>query len=181
MPRTKRNTLKKLVASSERYEFKFSPLEDAHVRLFYAAYKRGTFDRLGLDEDLAPFEFIKELERISVRSKLFVYTDKTGNPLVLLTLSMGGIPEVHAYFTPWASARQKLILGVLFFGGIGKTLKVLTISSHPFLQYFKRLSSYGILRKVGELEDAYPDEDNTTGTVFQARNVNTKLLPTIEV
>ena len=181
MPKKKRNTLKKLIASSERYKFEFSPLKDTHVRLFYAAYKRGTFDRMELDDDLTPLEFIKVLEDLSVDSKLYVYTDSTGNPMVLITLSLGGVPEVHAYFTQWASNRQRLMIGVLFFGGIGKTHKVITQSSNFFLSYFKKLSSYGILRKVGDIEDAYPDEDNTMGTVFQARNVNTKLLTPLEV
>ena len=181
MLKKKRNTLKKLIASSERYEFEFSPLEEKHVRMLFVAYKKGTFDRMELADDLTPLEFIKVLEDLSVGSKLYVYTDNTGNPMVLITLSLGGVPEVHAYFTQRASDRQRLMIGVLFFGGVGKTRKVITQSSNAFLEYFKRISSYGILRKVGDIEDAYPDEDNTTGTVFQARNVNTKLLTPIEV
>lgn len=182
MSKGKKLSLRRLLKRAKSDGITFVPLQDDHVPGLYAGYKLGAFKDYGAPKDLSPLEFPGILSDISVHADLYACADENDRPYALIAITRLAVPPaVHIFWMPWTSDRQKVALGVAGFAGTAHKVKLTTTVKESVAPYFNRLCRYGILRKVGTLEDVYPKEEISTGHFYQAKFVDTPLITRVEL
>ncbi len=178
MSKHKKRSLKRLIQKAERRKYEVVEADMSDRAKLYAAYKKGKIEDSPFPEGLEPLEFSKVLDSIIGTSKLITFRDRHELPKVFISVAKGPPDVAHAVWMPWTTPREKLEIGVLFFSGMSSASKIATIVQESTLPYFERLCRYGILRKVGHIENMFGENP---GTLFQAKELKTPWIKPIEV
>lgn len=81
--------------------------------------------------------------------------------------------EVHAYWFPWATARNTLESTVKFIAAVRKKYLVLIFAKPGVKAFYENVSKYGVLRRASKVKGYYGNEDaylfHSTGLEYADR------------
>lgn len=136
---------------------------DDDLKYLYAAYKMGGFE--GIERDLNSSDFISTLVNgtLNATELLIVEVDK---PVGIIVIGKNeNLNEVHAEWFKWASSRN-ILEAALKFLHERRNDNVMTCIKGKYLQFYNKLSRYGVIRQTGVLEHLYGEGEH--GTLFQS-------------
>lgn len=149
---------------------KFEPVEDAHMKFIWAAYRHGVFDEgHPFEEGLEPMDFALKFaamanDLMAAGTSMITVSAETpkGNmPVALITLDGNErVAWPKAFWFPSASPRNKVEIGVKFFRDMKKTHLGLVTARPKDQPYYRHLAKYGLLRHVGKIRDYHGPGDD---------------------
>lgn len=142
-------------------DVRVEPTTEKDLKWFWAAYKKGAWQSL-IRDDLTTEEFLAHIEE-SLMSLVGLYTiyapNETGRIAGAVSLSLRQFDDIPYFepritWFPWATPRNRIEGGV-------RTVLTLREEYPLFIQvdgknqgYVTHLAKYGILRRVGKLDQA---------------------------
>lgn len=175
-PRRKHLSLKRTIASAQRRKLAIDKIKDHDLRWLFAGYKKGAFPENDMPQNMEPTEFNQYVVSITENfSHTLVLRDKHGRVLALLLLrQVLHMLEATTYHMPWSADRDKIAGAIMYFGGIAGPYMGLKYCAPKELNYCKQLARYGVLKKVGEIQDFYRiDEQSEPAVLFQTKEIDT--------
>lgn len=146
------------------------PLHDDHLKYLWAAYRRGSFDKVDfLPKDLkqepfrdAVFEFVGRLLKAGGEAYSFLGHTPFGEiPVGLVLLVVNGpYAEPHVVWFPEASPRNRLELALAFLVAIKRHFKFHLWVRQSDWKLYDHLCKYGVIRTVGKRRKFYPDGED---------------------
>ncbi len=150
-------------------------LTDEHLPYLYIGYKAGMFETVKEDfpEGLERDDFDQlmgqyfgnaiahnnTLITLKANAALKRGGDVNMVPIGLVYLSIfQSVAHPHVFWMPWARPRNKMEASVKFLADLKKEHPVMVVVGDETLNWFKHLSKYGVLRRVGNLKNFFGKE-----------------------
>ena len=132
-----------------------APVE-GDLRWLWAAYRMGVWPEHLLRAGIEPGEFRDEIEHLLIQVPIFevlVGPTSKGHAPVGLALGLKSEHRIQPEFLwfPWASARNRLELGIAFFRLAAREHLAIVWAREADRPYFERLVRYGVLRCRGQV------------------------------
>lgn len=179
--RRKKISLKRTLSAAERRGLVLDKLTDQDVRWLFAGYKKGAFERGNVPEGMDPKQFVSFLEDYSAQfNHALVMRDKDNRVMSLLFLSQRlHILEAAAHHMPWTTRRDIVCGALIYFCGISGTYLGIKYALEDEVPYYMQMVKYGVLKKVGIVEDFCRVEGmGTKATLFNTKEVKTPWIKT---
>jgi hypothetical protein len=139
--------------------------------ILWVAHKRSPFYQF--DKDLTQEQFAKEISELASRGELLIAEDANkqyqgSGPIALVGVKNNGWKvEPHVQFFDWATPRNILRSTVAFLQMIRyrKIGACVVYALDESLNLFDRCCAYGVLHKVGKIENGDPRGDETVYSI----------------
>ena len=171
----KKISLKRTVANAKKRKLVIDKIRDQDLRWLFSGYKMGAFPEQDVPKGMDVKPFISFVENVASQySHTLTMRDKDGRVLSLLLVNqILHMLEARTYHMPWAPKRDILAGAIMYFGGIAGEHLGIKYCKQDELAYCKQLAKYGVLKKGGEIEDFYRNEE---GESFPATIFHTKVI-----
>ena len=117
--------------------------------------------------DLSAPEFLSEIVNHTLGA-IEIWTSVVDKPICMAVVQRAlNLNELHVEWFPWATPRQKLESVVKFLHEYDSNL--VTSAKDEFVDFFNRVTRYGVLRKVGRIENMF--EPGVDGTIYQRKQL----------
>ena len=161
---TRKTGLKKVLAR----RIDIHPLDEEHIKYIWAAYRRGALKGFAESlevEGLKPHDFAQAfLDHVAANFQeawvLFAETREGFQPAgFIVAWTRGRVVEIaEMIWFPWATPRNVFEAVVHFMEGARKDgLVVFEYARFEDKRFFERVSSLGVMRKIGHSHSLYPD------------------------
>jgi len=171
----KRVSVKRAIRAFGRKSFSYGELRDSDYRWLYVAYQEGVFDGISIPEDLEPVGFLEFFKPLQRDYGLVVYRGRGGKPLIMFVFTsfQTAVKEIKTFPMPWATCVSNVLCAVHFYGRGSQSFNLASIVKEDEAKFFRHLIKYGVVRKVGIIENAF---DGLDGYYFQGKKMETPWL-----
>lgn len=138
-------------------------MTDGDMKYLYAAYKMGGF--IGVEPGLSAPDFVVALVNGTITATDVAIIEKEKPVGVVIVAPYQNLNEVHAEWFPWATPRN-ILEGAVKYLHEKRGDNLITSVKKQYLDFYNKVSRYGVIRKVGVFENLYGEDEH--GTLFQS-------------